>query len=57
MAKEDNADAERLLVRAKSDAELAIALMHERDAIETASKADQQSDSQRSLNEIQGATP
>ena len=57
MEKDDNESAERLLLRAKSDAELAVALMHEHDAKETASKADQQSDSQRSTNASQGATP
>jgi hypothetical protein len=46
-----------LLLRAKSDAELAVALMHEHDAKETASKAGQQSDNQRSTNASQGATP
>lgn len=57
MDKDDNERAERLLVRAKSDAELAIALMHEHDAKQTATKADEQSDSQRSTNASQGATP
>lgn len=57
MDKEDNANAERLLVRAKADAELAVALMHEHDAQQTAIKADDQSDSQRSTNANEGATP
>jgi hypothetical protein len=62
MEKDDNASAERLLLRAKSDAELAVALMHEHDAKETSAKADQQSDNQQSDNQrstdaSQGATP
>jgi hypothetical protein len=57
MEDDENERAESLLLRAKSDAELAVALMHEHDAKETASKADQQSDNQRSTNASQGATP
>ena len=57
MEDDDNARAERLLVRAKSDAELAVALMHERDARETSNRADEQSDSQRSTNDSDGVTP
>jgi hypothetical protein len=57
MKDDDNEGATRLLVRAKSDAELAIALMHEHDAKQKATRAGHQSDSQRSTNERQGATP
>lgn len=59
MKDDENERAESLLLRAKADAELAVALMHEHDAKETSTKATEQSDSQRTTNEIQseGATP
>lgn len=57
MEDDENERAEYLLLRAKSDAELAVALMHEHDAKQTAAKADQRFDNQRTTNEIQGATP
>ncbi len=62
MENDENESAERLLLRAKSDAELAVALMHEHDAKQTSARADQQSDNQksdnqRSTNASQGATP
>ncbi len=62
MKDDENESAERLLLRAKSDAELAVALMHEHDAKQTSARADQQSDNQKSDNQrstdaSQGATP
>lgn len=57
MKKEDNELAGRLLVRAKADAELAVALMREDAAKHTAVAAANQLASQQSTNENQGATP
>jgi hypothetical protein len=57
MKNDDNEIADRLLMRAKGDAELAVALMHEHQAKQTAARATHKSDSQRTVNEIQGATP
>lgn len=56
MNKDDNAGAERLLVRAKSDAELAVALMREDEAKQAATKASDQAAIQLSTNASQGAT-
>lgn len=55
MKEEDNARAEGLLMRAKADAELSIALARESDAKQEASKALDQSNAQRSANDHQGA--
>lgn len=55
MDKDDNDGAERLLVRANADAELAVALMREHEAKQTATKASEQSATQRFTNEDQGA--
>lgn len=52
---DDNKRAESLLMRAKADAELAVALTREDDAMTEASKALDQSNSQRSTNDDQGA--
>jgi hypothetical protein len=59
MDKEDNPRAESILARAKADAELAVALMHLENAKQTSAKADDQANSQTSLNAMQeqGATP
>jgi hypothetical protein len=57
MKDEENERAELILARAKSDAELAVALMHLENAKQTSAKADDQKNSQTSLNEMQGATP
>ena len=52
----DNARADALLLRAKSDAELAIALTRDQGAKTEAQKAVDQSNSQRSINANQGAS-
>jgi hypothetical protein len=51
----DNARADSLLVRARSDAELAIALSRKQSATVDAQKATEQSNTQRSTNASQGA--
>jgi hypothetical protein len=51
----DNEKADRLLVRAKSDAELAIALTREENAKVEAQSAITQSNNQRTVNANQGA--
>jgi hypothetical protein len=56
MAKDDNKVADSLLMRARADAELAIALTREDMAKSEASKAVDQSDAQRSTNNDLGAT-
>ena len=56
MKDEDNKTASRLLERAKSDAELAIALARRDNATLAANKAVEQSNAQRSTNLEQGAT-
>jgi hypothetical protein len=56
MADDDNKTADSLLIRAKADAELAIALTRQESAQNEASKAVDQSDAQRSTNNDQGAT-
>jgi hypothetical protein len=56
MADDDNRTADSLLIRAKADAELAIALTRQESAQTEASKAVDQSDAQRSTNNDQGAT-
>jgi hypothetical protein len=53
----DNESADRLLARAKSDAELAIALTRQESANVEAQKASTQSNNQRSTNASQGAKP
>jgi hypothetical protein len=53
----DNEGADRLLARARSDAELAIALTREEGAKVEAQKASTQSNNQRSTNASQGAKP
>ena len=53
----DNEGADRLLARASSDAELAIALTREEGAKVGAQSATTQSNNQRSTNANQGATP
>lgn len=55
MDDDDNKVAESLLMRAKADAELAVALTREDAATTEASKAIDQSNSQRSTNDEQGA--
>lgn len=57
MKDEDNERAESILGRAKADAELAVALMHLENAKQTSAKADDQKNSQSSLNAMQGAKP
>jgi hypothetical protein len=52
----DNARADALLLRARSDAELAIALTRDQGAKTEAQKAVDQSNSQRSINANQGAS-
>jgi hypothetical protein len=52
----DNARADALLLRAKADAELAIALTKDQSATTEAQKAVDQSNSQRSINANQGAS-
>lgn len=52
---DDNERAESLLIRAKADAELAVALTREDAAMTGADKARDQSNSQRSTNDEQGA--
>ena len=56
MEKEDNKGAESLLMRAKADAELAVALTRQDNATNEAGKAVDQSNAQRSTNNDQGAT-
>ncbi len=51
----DNARADSLLIRAKSDAELAIALSRKQSANVDSQKATEQSNTQRSTNASQGA--
>jgi hypothetical protein len=53
----NNEGADRLLARARSDAELAIALTREEGAKAGAQNASTQSNNQRSTNANQGATP
>jgi hypothetical protein len=53
----DNERADGLLARAKSDAELAIALTREQGALGEAQKASTESNNQRITNENQGARP
>jgi hypothetical protein len=53
----DNEEADRLLTRAKADAELAVALTREDKANAQASNATDESNAQRSTNLDQGATP
>jgi hypothetical protein len=55
MTEGDNARADSLLVRAKSDAELAIALSRKQSAAVDSQKATQESNTQRSTNASQGA--
>jgi hypothetical protein len=55
MKNDDNSRAESLLMRAKADAELAIALARQDDAKVSADKAVDQSNAQRSINQQQGA--
>lgn len=57
MAQDDNQNAERLLVRAKADAELAVALTRDASANSRAGKAVDQSNAERSLNAEPGAAP
>jgi len=57
MKDDENERAESMLGRAKADAELAVALMHLENAKQTSAKADDQANSQTSLNAAQGATP
>ena len=57
MADDENERASMLLMRAKADAELAIALTREDNANMQASKAVDQSDAARSKNQQLGATP
>jgi len=57
MDNDDNKVAESLLMRAKADAELAIALTREETATTGAEKATDRSDAQRSTNAEQGAQP
>lgn len=57
MADDENERAASLLMRAKADAELAIALTREDDANVQSTKAVEKSDSQRSTNRLLGATP
>jgi hypothetical protein len=56
MKEGDNARADALLMRARSDAELAIALTRDQGAKTEALKAVDQSNSQRSINASQGAS-
>jgi hypothetical protein len=51
----DNGRADALLLRARSDAELAIALTRDQSAKTEAQKATEQSNTQRSTNANQGA--
>jgi 2-methylaconitate cis-trans-isomerase PrpF len=53
----DDESADRMLARARSDAELAIALTREDGAIAASQKASTQSSEQRSTNANQGAQP
>jgi hypothetical protein len=53
----DNEKADRMLVRAKADAELAIALTREQVAMAGAQGAAVQSNNQRSVNANQGVQP
>jgi hypothetical protein len=53
----DNGRADALLLRARSDAELAIALTRDQSAKTEAMKATEQSNAQRTTNANQGATP
>ncbi len=53
----DNARADALLLRARSDAELAIALTRDQSAKTGAQNATDQSNAQRTTNANQGATP
>jgi hypothetical protein len=55
MAEDDNERADSLLIRAKADAELAIALTREENAQTQASNAVDQSNAQRSTHMEQGA--
>lgn len=55
MKDEDNQSAERLLMRAKADAELALALTRADQATTAAEKAVDQSNAQRSTNIAQGS--
>jgi hypothetical protein len=57
MEDDDNETADRLLTRAKVDAELAIALTREADALRKATEATDESNQQRSTNAQAGATP
>jgi len=57
MAQDDNQNAERLLVRAKADAELAVALTRDASANSRAGKAVDQSNAERSINAEPGAAP
>lgn len=57
MADDENERATSLLMRAKADAELAIALTREDDANTQSAKAVEKSDAQRSTNTLLGATP
>jgi hypothetical protein len=56
MEDDDNENAERLLERAKVDAELAIALTRESDAMRKSTEATNESNEQRSENAQAGAT-
>jgi hypothetical protein len=53
----DNENADRLLTRAKLDAELAVALTREGDATRKETKATEESKAQQSTNTAPGATP
>jgi hypothetical protein len=55
MEKDDNKSADGLLMRAKADAELAVALTRQDNATNEANKAIDQSNAQRSTNAEQGA--
>jgi len=57
MEDDDNENADRLLTRAKLDAELAIALTREADATRKETRALDESNVQRSTNAGPGATP
>lgn len=57
MDQDDNQNAERLLTRAKADAELAVALTRDASAQSLAGKAVDQSNAERSNNAEPGAAP
>lgn len=57
MKNDDNERATRLIGRAKTDAELAVALMREHEAKEELAAASQQAMAQQAIEADQGATP